>query len=123
MNTIFEEADLAASRLKKRAFVPSPSTQSQMQQLRQMAASDGTDEQAAAQASQQAQAQGQGGPPMMRIEDLAQMLDQGLQQIMQGLQQIIQSLHLPLRTAELHQLLVERKSPRRMISSFSSSPK
>lgn len=66
--------------LEKMAFVPSPQTQAAMEQ------------QVAQQASDQAKAQGQGAPPAMRMEDLAQMMDQGFQQIGQGVSQILAML-------------------------------
>lgn len=100
MNTsALQEADEAVRKLvqqTKVAFVPSPAVQSQMQRLQQIAASQGSDQQAIQQASEQAKAQGQGGPPMMRIEDLAGMLNEAFSQLGQMLQQILASVQQPV---------------------------
>jgi hypothetical protein len=72
----------------KVAFVPGPSVQGQLQRLQALAAEQQSDAMAANQATQQIQAQGQGAPPAMRIEDLAAILDQGFQ----GLAQLIASI-------------------------------
>jgi len=77
------DADLnlvEAFTFQKLGFVPSPQTQAAMEQ------------QIAQQASQQAQAQAQGAPPAMRMEDLAQMIDGGFQQLGQAISQILAML-------------------------------
>ena len=79
----------------KSAFVPGPSVQSQVQRLKELAASEGTDQQAQQMASEQAKAQGQGAPPMMRIEDLAQIVQQGFEMMTQGIQQVMQMIQQP----------------------------
>lgn len=79
---------LDADDKNKTAFVPSPSVQGQLQRLQAMAAEQQSDSMAAQQAAEQVQAQAQGAPPAMRIEDLAGIIEQGFQ----GLAQLISGL-------------------------------
>lgn len=72
----------------KTAFVPGPSVQGQLQRLQAIAAEQQSDGQAAQQATEQIQAQAQGAPPAMRIEDLAGIIEQAAQ----GLAQLISGL-------------------------------
>ena len=87
----------------KVAFIPGPNVQAQLEQM----ASDAANQQQAAQAqqqmSQQTQAQAQGAPPTMRIEDLAQMLDQMNQGLQQALQQVAQQVQQAVQTIQTMQ--------------------
>jgi len=82
----------------KKAFVPGPSVQGQLQRLQAIAAEQQSDAVAASQASEQIQAQAQGAPPAMRIEDLAAMLDQGFQGLAQLISTQFQQLQQILAT-------------------------
>ena len=83
----------AVSAMRKRAFVPGPQIQRAIQEIQQQSQQAQQTEQQTAQAQQQAQAQAQGAQPVMRLEDLAQMLQelgQGLQQQIAQITQIVQ---------------------------------
>lgn len=86
------EAVNAVSSIQKEAFVPGPSVQAQLQRLQEAAADQQSGQQSTDQALQQIDAQAQGAPPAMRIEDLAGMVQQLGEQVMGALSQIGQML-------------------------------
>lgn len=87
-----DEAVSAVSSLTKTAFVPGPSVQAQLQRLQEAAADQQSGQQSTEQALQQIDAQAQGAPPAMRIEDLAGMVQQLGEQMMGALSQVGQML-------------------------------